>query len=219
MAPPPGRRRISVEVKEALEGKRHQRLEGGWVLERPFRASVRDSALPLDVVVDVEAVDGRLVASAMQLQRRRGAGSIDGTTLRAMPVEQYLAHVLREAMDFNPATGIPLVRPLVEATSSSVTTRLVGRTEDVERLLRGQGRRRAGREALEAVVAAYKAALADPKTHHRPTAAAAERLGYSHGHVSRVLTEARKAGLLGPARPGRPGERVQKVSRRKGDPR
>lgn len=54
---------------------------------------------------------------------------------------------------------------------------------------------------------AYLAALAspDPGQNQRPTAAAAEKLGASRGHISRLLSQARREGIegLGPQRPPR----------------
>ena len=209
MTPPPKPRRISVEVEEALPGAAHQRLEGGWSLESPFRARVTDSAVPVSIVLDVEAAGGRLVARAVRVERRKPSGVVDGSTLRALPIEQYLSHALNAATRFNPAVGIPLVRPEVDRTDTTVTTSLMGTRRQIEQLAEGQARRRPGREAMERVVAAYKEALADPRTHHRPTAAVAEKLHFSHGHVSRLLTQARKEQLLGRARPGRAGEVVK----------
>jgi hypothetical protein len=49
----------------------------------------------------------------------------------------------------------------------------------------------------------------DPDVRRQPTEAAAARLGYSGGHVSRMLTRARREGLpgLGGMRPPRPSSR------------
>jgi hypothetical protein len=45
------------------------------------------------------------------------------------------------------------------------------------------------------VARCYREALADPELKRRPTAAVAERLNASRGHISRVLTAARRQGL------------------------
>lgn len=207
MTPPPKTRRIRVEVKGALPGGPFQRVEGGWVLERPFRVHVQDSAVPsLIIVLDIEASGGRLLARSVYIERRKAPGRVDGTALRQLPIEQYLSHALKAAMGPPTAGGLPLVRPVVMQTATSVTTRLTGTVENFESLNAGQTRRRPGREAMERVVAAYKEALADPDTSRSPTETARKKTGYTHGHVSRLLTQARKEGLLGPARPGRPGE-------------
>lgn len=210
MTPPAKARRIQVDIQRALPGGPFQRVEGGWILECPFRAAVTDSAVPNVIIeLDVEAAAGRLIARSIHIERRKFPGRIDGSTLRALPIEQYLSYALTAAMKFNKASGVPLVRPFLSATATAITTSLVGNAKDVERLVQGQVRRRPGREAMERVVDAYKEALADPANRHRPTAEARDKTGYSFGHVSKLVSQARKEGLLGPARAGRAGEVVK----------
>ncbi len=57
-------------------------------------------------------------------------------------------------------------------------------------------RRRAAQLTPELVAACYREALAsaNPKQARRPTAAVAERLNASRGHISRLLTVARRQG-------------------------
>ena len=60
------------------------------------------------------------------------------------------------------------------------------------------------------VAEAYRKALRsdDPGKYRRPTEAAAEALGYSRGHISRMLTQARRDGMpeIGPMRAPRAHE-------------
>jgi hypothetical protein len=61
------------------------------------------------------------------------------------------------------------------------------------------------------VAEAYREALGsrDPDVRRQPTEATAARLGYSRGHISRMLTQARRKGLpgLGDMRPPRASSR------------
>jgi hypothetical protein len=59
---------------------------------------------------------------------------------------------------------------------------------------------------LGSVAREYRRALANPQTRRRATQTVANKLGYERGHITRLLTEARKLGLLGPARRGQAGE-------------
>jgi hypothetical protein len=68
--------------------------------------------------------------------------------------------------------------------------------------------RRPTADVLPKVAQIYRAALASDDEFEReaPTAAVAKRLNYSRGHASRLVSAARKQGLLGEARRGRSGE-------------
>ena len=57
---------------------------------------------------------------------------------------------------------------------------------------------------LDRAVTEYRAAR--KRGSKRPTEEAARLLGYSRSHVGRLLVQARRQGLLRPARPGRAGE-------------
>lgn len=58
--------------------------------------------------------------------------------------------------------------------------------------------------SLRRVVDLYREAVAVGDWH--PTKTVAEGLGYSRGHISRLLSQARREGLLGPAHRGVAGE-------------
>ena len=71
-------------------------------------------------------------------------------------------------------------------------------------------KRRDPDEVLPVVARVYRDALmsADPAIAGAPTRYVAEQLSYSRAHAGRLVANARKAGLLAPALPGRAGEVV-----------
>lgn len=217
MAPPttPGGIRVR-EIQRLEDGDRLAPLQGGWVLQCPLRAVVTDSKLPgYEIELEVEADEGQLVARQVVVRRGAGSAPVSGSTLRQLRVAEQIAHVLKAATELYDGDAPP-IRPRVDSGPGWVTTRLAGSATEQERLRRAQTGRRASDQVMQEIVAAYREAQGDLLTSHHPTKAVAERLNYSKGHVSRVLSEARKAGLLGPARPGRPGEVISEKPKKRG---
>jgi hypothetical protein len=62
-------------------------------------------------------------------------------------------------------------------------------------------------ELLRQVVDLYRGLVAPPDPDRRPAAAIAAELGYLPSYVKKLLNEARREGILGPAMLGRAGER------------
>lgn len=211
--PPSGRDLSLVSVQILLDGRRHGagELEGGFKLERGFTARVSDLALPYLLSFEIAAKDGRLVAESLTVTSRPKCPPVDSKTLRSIPVETYLARVREEAVRHG-----GLLMPVRSRSERAVRMGWVATPDESSRLEQAQGRRRPHQEVLEAVVEAYNEAISHFETRERATVEVAERLGYSRGHVSRLLTEARRPeiGLLGPARRGVAGELVPPKARR-----
>lgn len=150
---------------------------------------------PLKITVEVEIVDGQPECRSLKVESlHKGAPlTITGATLRGIPLASYLNASLE-------GTGFPFSVSGEERTAVSTTEMISKR------------KRRPKSEVLPQVVDAYRRALVDkdPSIRAAPTQHVANELHYERGHISRILSEARKQGLLGPARPGRPGESLDR---------
>jgi hypothetical protein len=178
-------------------------LQGDFQLNQEFTAEVVDPRIPYVIKITVGAFEGRLIAESVEIGRQPNGPPVTGTALRSIPVETYLVEIRRRAARGH--AGLILPRVVEEG---SVSWRLGATVEEAARLESAHSKRRSTDETLRSVVNTYRAALADPDLARRPTEATAEQLGYTRGHVSKVLTNARKLGLLGEAEAGRAGERL-----------
>ena len=166
---------------------------GQVTAKAPERWSVAltDPELGADVALVLAARAGRVVVYSVGVSPVMDGTHITGTLLRRLPLDGYVRLVLERSdllREQGNGTSKPLSRPARD------------------RALRPNARRRDAHGVLQDVAVAYRTALASPATRDRPTEAAAEALGYSRGHVSRLVTRARQAGLLGAAHQGRGGE-------------
>ena len=181
-------------------------LDGGLFLVNRFTATVDDPSLPFLVTLVLVAHGRRLAPEAVNLKMRPGGIPITATNLRAVKVDAYVARIRDEvgALD----GGLLIVRRQEDSQSirwSGVPDGDWSRFED------SQNRRRRPADTLPAVAEAYREALGHPDSQiaAAPTMYVAEKLFYSRGHASRLVTQARKVGLLGDAIPGRAGEIAQ----------
>lgn len=170
------------------------------MLQENATAVVDDPGLPYLVQLTLGAFAGRVGVEKLEIRSREGAGPVTSEALRRVPLQSYVDAVLAD----------PSVRTYVVAETQR-TERSVGwgppAKEQLE-ALRLAGRRRSDpADVLPAVVEAYRRALGDPRWRGKPTEKVAQELNYSRGHASRLLSLARKRGMLGDARPGVGGER------------
>lgn len=186
-------------------------LDGGLVLGQGFYAQIIDPAIGVQVKIGVVAHERRLACSEVHVEGL----PVTGTVLRSLPLDAYVA-LAREALGplsyITPAPVVTQVgdRQMMQWRGSSRGERA--------KLAQAQDGHHRGPDRLPEVVAAYRQAMAEGA--HDPTATAARRLHYSRGHVSKLLSKARKPerALLGPARGrGRSGEvSVPAISPREG---
>ncbi|MEP7024735.1 MAG: hypothetical protein ABJB47_13245 [Actinomycetota bacterium] len=172
-------------------------LNGGLSLSNRFSAEITDPAVPYQIRMVIGARGGWLECEAIQVFALPDGAPVTAMAIRTMAVSRYMARVREE---LGRAAGAFLITKEVSRTEHSVTRSLVDSTS-WDAMDYAQ-RRRGAQLTTHVVAEAYRAALNDPQQQMRPTAAVAERLNASRGHISRLLTAARREGLpgLGPAR-------------------
>jgi hypothetical protein len=168
---------------------------GIFLPHRQYVAEVHDPGLPYQLVAKVEIKNGQPECRELILRAPEGGPAITGLALRSITLASYLERSLD--------AQFPKYRK-TEPDEQGINAQLVSDREVTSE----RRRRQSIEELLPKVVAEYHRALGDedPSVRHAPTQAVADRLHYQRGHVSRLLSEARKRGMLGKARPGRPGE-------------
>jgi len=173
-----------------------------WLLAEPT-CDIDDPRLPYLLTMTVTARKGRLVCGALTLRARPDGPPVTLANVRSVPIESYLREVSRYLWESRHPALMRKAEELPGAFDSLSD-------KDVKVLEAGHRRRQPTAEVLPKVVAAYRSALSskDPFDREAPTAAVARQLGYSRGHVARLLTAARREGLLGPAHRGRSGESI-----------
>jgi hypothetical protein len=180
-------------ISTAGESGDEVEIAGGIFLPwQRYVSKVDDPEFPYEVVAVVEIEDGQPHCRELRLRAVDGGPPITGSALRSIPLASYLERTLElQWLPYRKQAGTDCVEL---ATSRDVKE--------------GRRTRRPKDEVLPKVIEEYRRALADPDPAVRraPTQAVADRLHYERGHVSRLLSEARKLGLLGSARRGRPGE-------------
>jgi hypothetical protein len=179
-------------------------LRGGLKLMNRFTADVKDPEAPFDIVVTVAAVDGWLAAESVTVSKRPDGPAVTAADMRTVALSLYLQRIRQELQKY---LGGGLLWKETARGEGYVAYDLPVAGPELDRLA---DMRRAVRQAKitpEMAAEVYKEALAshDPEENQRPVAAAAERLGVSRGHVSRLISEARKNGIpgLGAGRPSR----------------
>lgn len=141
------------------------------------------------VVLTVRISGGRPMCESMTVSSRDGKPRVTGTTLRDIP----LSALLQQSIE-----GIGFPYSIKDERQVPIGTQTM-----IDR-----GKRQPKSVILPMVVDAYREACADPATMNAPTEAVAKRLNYARGHISRLLSEARKTDppMLGPAQRGKAGE-------------
>lgn len=165
-------------------------LGGGLVLLNRVTVDVSDPVVPDHrITITVAASEGRIVCESLTVSRVGTGPIVTATVMRKVPVDAYLLRAREELV-----TGTTYI-----SRGQAASCRGVG-PEEI-------GDRRGG-VPLSRVAALYRDALADPspRTHRAPTAAVAGWLDISRGHASRLVSQARREGLLGAASHGQAGE-------------
>jgi hypothetical protein len=167
-------------------------LRGGLTLMNRVTADIGDPDVPYRITITIAARDGWLSCESITVSARPDGPALTSATVRSLALSIYVRRV-REEIE-----GTPFLLRETNRTESTVSYDLPVSAEDWQGFTIGQLRRRL-RLTPEMAAEAYREALAspDPRHNQRPTAAAAEKLGASRGHVSRLLTEARRAGIEG----------------------
>lgn len=164
-------------------------LGGDLWLQRGFDVDVIDSAVPYRLTVRIIARRGRLVVESLTI---RGDTPVNGAGLRRLRLEKYLDVVRTEmgqhaglVMNKRQEEVLPDGRTMREFTFVDPSTVLTRRRERPE-------------DSLPIVAQLYREAeeSADAAIARAPTQYVADRLHYSRGHASRLVSQARRAGLL-----------------------
>lgn len=178
-------------------------LRGGLVLMNRFTVDIDDPAVPYDVEMTVCALDEMLACEYIGMTRREDGPAVTSTSVRLLAVDSYLIRA-RQELERYVRSGALLLLKVVSQTPAATGYEP---PDDAEVTTFREGQRRRERLTTIQVAEAYQEALRsdDPAKNRRPTEAAAEALGYSRGHISRMLTQARRDGMrgLGPMRPPR----------------
>lgn len=174
-------------------------LAGGLILMNRFRADIEDPAVPYLITLVVAARAGWLACESVTITEKPEGPSVTAMALRSMTLSLYIQRVREELGEYD--GGFLITK---EASRTESTVSFQPPTEAEWDALDFAQRRRSAQLTTELVAACYREALAspDPNQNGRPTAAVAERLNASRGHISRLLTQARREGLpgLGPSR-------------------
>jgi len=183
-------------------------LDGGLHLDQRFRAHLDDPGLAFALTLTIGARSGRLVAEEVTVSKRPDGPAVTAAALRQLPLESYLAKVRSDVLHADPLLISRRDDTPPGPDRVGTTTVSPAGQSDLARFHSAQRHRHSSVDTLPVVARAYRDALADrdPLISSAPTAAVARALHYSRGHAARLVSDARKAGLLGPARRGRAGE-------------
>jgi hypothetical protein len=166
-----------------------------------FTADVRDPALPYHVTMTLRARDGWLSCEAITLRETPDGPPVTGVALRSVIVDSYV-RLIRE--EVGGAGGAFLINKVTTRTEDTLAWEPPSERE-WDALEAGQSRHKT-KITTQLVAQSYREALADATTSRRATAAVAEHLHISRGHASKLISQARAEGLLGPAARGQSGE-------------
>jgi hypothetical protein len=194
---------VSIRAGDTGSGRSDQGggpLRGGLTLASRQTADITDPAVPYDIALTVAAQDGWLACESVTIKKRSGGPAVTPMAVRSMTLSVYVQRIREE---LGKVLGGGMVMKEIARGEGYVSHGFA--------VLHGQWvaldfaqRRRSSQLTTELVAAFYREALAspDPGQNRRPTAAVAERLNASRGHVSRLLTQARREGQpgLGPSR-------------------
>lgn len=175
-------------------------LRGGLTLTNRLTADIEDPAVPYAITLTIAARDGWLVPETLTVSERPGGPIMTSAAIRALGLSLYVQR-FRERIE-----GTPYLVPPPQTGQGWRSFDLPANPAQLEGLKVAQLRRQFT-ITPEMAADAYKEALAspDPDISRRPTAAAADKLGASRGHVSRLVSQARDMGIegLGQGRPAR----------------
>ena len=209
MSPRTGREISAIKVDIAADGigsglpeQGGGILRGGLMLTNRFTAALTDPAVPYDLTMTVGAHNEMLACESFTITKRPGGPAVTSTDIRRVTIDTYLARIRWELEAYH--GGGMLVQP-VRRTSQMISFDFPPARGRLQAFEHGQ-RRGKGSLTTTQVAELYREALRSPREiSSRPTEWVAEQLGYSRGHISRILTQARREGLpgLGDMRPPR----------------
>lgn len=183
-------------------------LQGGLHLQNRFRVVVQDPAVPYIIKMTLRARDGRLACEEIALRESGAEGpAVTGAGLRSVVIDSYLIRVREELGGVGGA--LLIAKRETEGGTTAISGPVSqGEWRDFEEAQALTEQR--GKITAETVADLYRDALAspDPSLNRRPTQAVADRLGISRGHASKLLTQARRDGLLGSAQRGKAGVKL-----------
>ena len=202
---------IEVEIKSGNIGRGLPEegggpLRGGLTLMNRFEAVIHDPDVPFGITMRVGAYDGWMVCEAITVSEKDEGTPVSAAVLRSLALSLYMQRIREELGRYR---GGGLLWKEAGRTEHTVGYDLPVMPGEWESLDFAQVRRAVHTTKITTQMAAdaYLAALASPDRaqNQRPTAAAAEKLGASRGHISRLLSQARREGIagLGPQRPPR----------------
>lgn len=139
-----------------------------------------------EVTIEVSVRDRQPRCDVLTVRSRKG-DAITATSLRELPVASIVEHVMLGLF------GSPF--RLVDGERVEIATQTAVEAREA-RLPR--------RDLMPLVVEAYRTAIA--KQDRKPIQYIARTLKYEPSYISKLVSEARKEGYLGPARPGIAGE-------------
>jgi hypothetical protein len=177
------------------------------MLMNRVRADITDPAVPYDITLTVSAQDGWLVCESATISRRADGPAVTPMAVRSMTLSLYVQRIREELGE---KWGAGLVMREVASGKGWRSFDLPAEPGQWDALDFAQ-RRHDAQLTTGLVAQCYRDALAspDPAQNSRPTAAVAERLQASRGHISRLLTQARQEGM--------PGLGPRRAPRKKGD--
>ena len=206
-------------------------------LPRRWDAEVRHPEVPWNVVLTAAVESGHLACEHVAVSRKPGGPPVTSAALRHLPVLALLVDAARavsqvqDPAEDDPETLSASMRARLpgwdaediarqpEAVRPRLQLREPGDYSDppipaaalkvMSQLAQPETRPRASNKdaLLREVVDIYRQALKGNNPDRAPRKAVADKLFLSPTYVGKLLVEARKKGLLGPAHVGRAGER------------
>lgn len=160
---------------------------------------VDDEGVAYDLEMTVAMVHGAPVCTALTATQRPGGPPVTRQGLNSLPLNR----IVREAV------AMGAWRKVAEGPGFTACDFMVpGTAEDALRAMPGGRHRPADPgtqdQRMRDAVKAYKELTGSG--HTRPKPVIARSMGFTVSYVSKLLTRARREGLLGPARSGRAGE-------------
>jgi hypothetical protein len=170
-------------------------LRGGLTLTNRFQAGITDPAVPYNLAMTVGAHNGALACESFTITKRPGSPTVTSTEIRRVTVDAYLSRIRQELAVY---LGGGLIVQNWQQKGRTISFEGFPSPERLAALEDGQRRWRTSLTTAD-VAAKYREALRseDPEASRRPTEWVAEQFGYSRGHISRMLTQARREGEPG----------------------
>jgi hypothetical protein len=171
-------------------------LRGGLLLMNRFTAEITDPAVPYRITMTVGAQNEALACESFQMAKQQNGPSVTTTSTRMPVVDSYLIRIREELK--------PPLLMYVNFESESATAFSLPTLKQAQRVrLTGRGPKR--NLTTSEVAKVYRDVLQHGTRDEKraPIDAVAKRLQYSRGHISRLLTQARREGKAGVGEPRR----------------